>query len=93
MGARHAGEIEYVFGTLDSSPGVPWDAADRRISDLMMTYWSNFARTGDPNAPGLPTWPRYEGAADAPVLHLDVETRSAPDQNRARYELLDSLVR
>jgi para-nitrobenzyl esterase len=90
VGARHAGEIEYVFGTLDASAKVPWDAADRKLSDLMMTYWTNFARTGDPNGPTVPAWPRYDGAASQPVLHLDTEIRSAPDANRARYELLDA---
>ncbi len=54
IGARHAGEIEYVFGALDSLPDVPWQAADRALSDQMMTYWSNFARTGDPNGTGPP---------------------------------------
>jgi para-nitrobenzyl esterase len=93
VGARHAGEIEYVFGTLAASPAVPWEAADRALSEQMMTYWSNFARTGDPNGPGLPPWPRYDRATNAPVLHLDVETRSAPDRNHARYELLDALQR
>ena len=92
VGARHAGEIEYVFGTLDSSPAVPWDAADRKLSDLMMTYWANFARSGDPNGPTVPAWPRYDGSASKPVLHLDTEVRAAPDANRARYELLDALA-
>jgi len=92
VGARHAGEIEYVFGTLDSSPKVPWDAADRKLSDLMMTYWTNFARSGDPNGPTVPAWPRYDGADSDPVLHLDAEVRSAPDANRARYELLDRVT-
>jgi para-nitrobenzyl esterase len=92
VGARHAGEIEYVFGTLDSSPQVPWDAADRKLSDQMMTYWANFARSGDPNGPAVPAWPRYDGAANSPVLHLDTEVHSAPDANRARYEVLDALA-
>jgi len=92
IGARHSGEIEYVFGALDSQPDVPWQAADRRLSDLMMTYWSNFARSGDPNGPDLPVWPRYEGGPDARVMHLDVTSRALPDTTRARYETLDALA-
>ena len=92
IGARHAGEIEYVFGTQALSlPKVPWEPADRKLSDAMMTYWSNFARAGDPNGPGLPKWPRYD--RDQRVLHLDETIRDAPDATRARYEALDAYVR
>ena len=92
VGARHAGEIEYVFGALDSSPNVPWQDSDRRLSDLMMSYWSNFARTGDPNGPGLPEWPRYAAGGQASVMHLDVTSAARPDATRARYEALDALA-
>ena len=40
IGARHAGEIEYVFGTLDSRKGVPWEPIDRTLSDAMTSYWT-----------------------------------------------------
>jgi para-nitrobenzyl esterase len=89
IGARHAGEIEYVFGTLELSlPKVPWEPSDRKLSEAMTTYWSNFARSGDPNGPGLPTWPRY--GDDRRVLHLDETIREAPDNLRARYEALEA---
>jgi para-nitrobenzyl esterase len=92
VGARHAGEIEYVFGTLDSVPKVVWDKEDRTISDQMMGYWTNFARTGDPNGPGLPTWPRYGAKDGYPVLHLNDTTKAAPDATRPRYEALDAFA-
>jgi para-nitrobenzyl esterase len=82
--AFHSDDIEYVFGTLDTRPGAVWREEDRKLSDQMMTYWTNFARTGDPNGAGLPTWPKY-GEGD-PVLHLDSPVTSRPDENRARYE-------
>lgn len=59
IGARHAGEIEYVFGTLDSVPGVTWTEEDRRLTDAMMNYWTSFARNGKPSGSGLPAWPLY----------------------------------
>jgi para-nitrobenzyl esterase len=92
IGARHAGEIEYVFGALDSVPDVSWEAGDRALSDLMMSYWSNFAKTGDPNGPDLPTWPRYESDPGALVMHLDLTSRARPVTTRARYETLDALA-
>ncbi len=89
IGARHAGEIEYVFGQLDTVPKVTWTDADRMLSDRMMTYWSNFAKTGDPNGSGLPEWPAYDPATPR-VLHLDVGIAAKPDTRRPRYLFLDS---
>ncbi len=92
IGARHAGEIEYVFGALELSlPKVPWEPVDRKLSDAMTTYWANFARTGDPNGAGLPKWPRYH-ATTRRVLHLDQTIRDEPDTTRERYELLDAVT-
>ena len=90
IGARHAGEIEYVFGALDWLPTVPWQPEDRQLSDLMMSYWSNFARSGDPNGAGLPPWPGYEVKTGHRVLHLDTSVHAGPDAQRPRYELLDA---
>jgi para-nitrobenzyl esterase len=90
IGARHAGEIEYVFGALDSLPAVPWEDADRRLSELMMTYWTNFARKGDPNGPGLPAWPRYSPQDGPSVLHLDEASGARVDERRPRYQALDA---
>ncbi len=92
IGARHAGEIEYVFGQLDTVPKVVWEPTDRKLSDLMMTYWSNFARTGDPNGPGVPAWPRYEPWRQAQVMHLGDRSKAAPDALRARYLALDAAM-
>jgi para-nitrobenzyl esterase len=92
IGARHAGDIEYVFGALASSPAVPWEPADRALSELMMSYWSNFARSGDPNGPGLPEWPRYGKAGGYSVLRLNDKTQPAPDPHRARYQALDAFT-
>ena len=57
IGARHAGEIQYVFGTLASVPDVTWEPSDKALSDAMTSYWANFAKKGDPNGAGLPVWP------------------------------------
>ena len=55
----------------------------------MSTYWTNFAKNGDPNGPGLPKWPVYNAQNNYPVMHLDATSQAAPDDHRARYEFLD----
>ncbi|MGE5814361.1 MAG: carboxylesterase/lipase family protein, partial [Acidobacteriota bacterium] len=90
IGARHAGEIEYVFGTLDSVPGVTWQPEDRKLSDQVMTYWTNFARSGDPSGDGVPEWPRYQATTGRKVIHLDTTIRAASDLRQPRYEFLDA---
>jgi para-nitrobenzyl esterase len=92
VGARHAGEIEYVFGALDSKKDVPWAIEDRKLSDQITTYWANFAREGDPNGGGLPGWPRYFDEDGYKVLHLDTTVWDGKDGTRARYLALDKFV-
>jgi para-nitrobenzyl esterase len=61
FGAFHTAEVPYVFDNL-SRLKRPWVAADRRLAETMSSYWVNFAKRGDPNARGLPAWPRFDAA-------------------------------
>ena len=85
--AWHSDDLEYVFGTLDVRRGSVWRPEDRKLTEEMMDYWTNFAKTGDPNGSGLPAWPRYDKTGA--VMHLDRETHASPDTTRAQYEFLD----
>jgi para-nitrobenzyl esterase len=84
--AFHSDDIEYVFGTLDTRPGFNVRPEDRKLSDAMMTYWTNFARSGDPNGSGAPNWPRLDDADS--LIHLNDPITSGPDTLRARYDFL-----
>jgi len=86
--AYHSAEIEYVFGQLDSKAGVPWRPEDRQLSEQMRKYWTNFAKSGDPNGPGLPKWPTYTAADGWPFMILDAQPSAHKDDLRNRYLFL-----
>jgi para-nitrobenzyl esterase len=67
-GPSHYAELWYVFDHLDQAPWA-WTPADRRLAEAMAAYWTNFAKSGDPNGPGLPSWPAFT-ARDSQVLQL-----------------------
>lgn len=87
-GVFHSAEIPYVFGEFDSEPQVPWTPEDREVSRLIQAYWTNFARTGDPNGPGLPDWPVYSPSTGWKVLHINSPAAAQPDDFRPRYLFL-----
>lgn len=61
-GADHASEISYVFVNLGGFGGSS-GPEDKSISELMHSYWANFAQKGDLNGSGLPAWPVFDEKA------------------------------
>ena len=57
-GAVHSEEMIYVFEHLNQV-ALPWTPTDQRLSAQMARYWTNFAKRGDPNEAGLPSWPAF----------------------------------
>jgi para-nitrobenzyl esterase len=67
----------------------PWVEADAALADTISSYWLNFARTGNPNAAGLPHWPTYDAAAQM-TMELGDTVRPTPIHNLARLEFWDA---
>ena len=94
--ATHASEVPYVFDNLGQDAlfpdrSIPALAAasepDQRVADQMASYWVNFARSGNPNGPGLPDWPAHAGlrAVNAAVLDADPESETLPALPRMQF--------
>ncbi len=86
-GANHAAELGYVFRNL-GRPGDSPRAEDVEMSDQISTFWVNFARNGDPNGAGLPTWPEFTvGKQQIMLLNKKPVVQQVP--NLRQLETLD----
>jgi para-nitrobenzyl esterase len=66
-GAEHASELNYLWGHLF---GAPLTAQQEALSSTMVRYWTTFARTGNPNGPGTPSWQRFTSTRSVQALGL-----------------------
>ncbi|HXP07348.1 MAG TPA: carboxylesterase family protein, partial [Acidobacteriaceae bacterium] len=58
----------------------PFTPTDQKLSQIMQTYWTNFAKTGDPNGPGLPRWVSWS-ADQEPFLSFSNSGDAVPQQH------------
>jgi len=60
-GASHSWELQYVFGNLHEASS---QAVDEAVAAQTQTYWTNFAKTGNPNGASMPAWPKYDSGRE-----------------------------
>jgi para-nitrobenzyl esterase len=83
-GVFHSSELPYVFDNLVLLDR-PWLPVDWRVGREMSSFWTNFAKTGNPNARGLPTWPRFH-AGDFTTMQLGAPMEPIPLASQARRQ-------
>ena len=92
--AFHAAELPYMFGTIRQTapawPKIPDTESERVLSEAMMDYWTSFARTGRPVAPGQPDWPVF--GKGLRYMHFAEKPAVATDPLGDRYALYEETV-
>jgi para-nitrobenzyl esterase len=90
IGAGHDAEMEMVFDNPDQRWSRPWSARDAAMARTMQAYWVNFARTGNPNGAGLPTWPAYTPGADGLMEFSKAGAVAVERFEKARLDVLEA---
>jgi carboxylesterase type B len=82
LGAFHSLELPYVFGTFQARAfsWLPFTSKDHELSQIIETYWTNFAKFGDPNGQGLPHWTPWNTRQE-PYLVFSQSCDAVPQQN------------
>jgi para-nitrobenzyl esterase len=90
FGAAHSDEMPLVFQQF-GLPGRPQEnASDRTMSEIITQYWTNFAKTGDPNGAGLPDWPAYSDARPQAMHFLADMVHAGPVVHEEGLKVLDT---
>ncbi|MFV7233916.1 carboxylesterase/lipase family protein [Flavobacterium sp. ZB4R12] len=88
-GAVHSAEIEYAMGNLATNKDYAWTEDDFKVSDMMMNFFANFIKTGNPNGDKLPVWPTAKNEENPEIMIIDVNSKSKRAENDARYLFLE----
>jgi para-nitrobenzyl esterase len=87
-GSPHGQDIAYVFKTLDTTNSHTIQN-DLEISESMATYWTNFAKYGDPNGEGVPEWQAFSDEKPT-VMYFNKTPHMGPVPSAESLEVLDN---
>jgi para-nitrobenzyl esterase len=84
-GSGHGSDVPYAFQTLSGGRGGAPKPDDLKLSDVISSYWVNFAKSGNPNGPGLPKWPAFtENNQQAMVFDAAPSARPVPNLDKLK---------
>lgn len=94
LGTYHAGEIIYAYNNVvkeKEKASYRYDESDILLADKMSSYWANFAKTGNPNGEGLPTWNPYN-LSDKKIMELGTNIGPIDDPYQKAYPIIDEYI-
>jgi para-nitrobenzyl esterase len=87
----HGSDVPYAFQTLGAGRGGAPKPEDLKLSGRISSYWVNFAKTGDPNGPGLPKWPAF-AENDQQAMVFDATPGARPVPNLDKVKAFDAYM-
>ena len=91
FGAFHTGEVPYAYNNLHTVKNRPFTKADFELADQMSSYWSNFAKTGNPNGSTLINWPAYTKEAKQ-IIQLDTKSQVVRLPTEQKLNVLSKIL-
>src|SRR5580704_17699959 len=88
-GATHGSEAQYIFGNL-LAPRA-WTDLDHQVSEMLSSYWVNFATSGDPNGKGLAKWAAFDDKKSDRPMVLGDQAEMGPAPNRAQLAFFEAV--
>ena len=91
FGAFHTGEVPYAYNNLHTVNNRPFTKADFELADQMSSYWSNFAKTGNPNGAALLNWPVYTKETKQ-IIQLDTKSQVVRLPTEQKLNVLSKIL-
>jgi para-nitrobenzyl esterase len=81
-------ELPFVFNNIQRCEEMTGGGKEAiALAAKVSQAWINFAKTGDPNHPGLPVWPKYK-STNTSTMHFDLKCTVQAQQDKELFDLL-----
>ena len=90
-GTYHSGEMIYIYGNVGRKGlDFAYNESDYKLQDIMVKYFTNFIKNGDPNGDGLPEWSEY--SIGGTIMELGENVGKIEDKYSGLYPIIDSYI-
>ena len=91
-GTYHSGELIYAYGNVENSPyKYRYNDSDVTLSKTMLSYWTNFAKAGNPNGENLPEWNLFDKTENK-IMELGSNVGPIKDPYTELYPIIDDFI-